>query len=403
MVFCTKCGHSNKEGTKFCVKCGNKLKTVQKDYIKKEKPTDREVKKFSQYIPYIIITVLVIAIGILAYEVWYYNMNYNDYYNRFHYETSERARYTQLYEQEQAAKNAEINLRRQKEQELNTAQNKISTQSQEISSLRSSLRNEQQTRQSLQYELSETETELGQQSQQVETVKREIQDITYTINNLETFVKDSSTVSSDRLSKIHDLCGDPITQTGSSCIINANKMGADMKGCIGFTWVDDETTSNFADGQRIFDPDTFWLSKEGDCDDFGMFMAAWLRAEYDRASSFCNQVYIQVRPSSLMSEGLSLTCPCQIYAVGGCYQGGGGSCHMETGISGMINIYGPNAVNYIYVVEPQSGSYDGSAPSNFDGGVNWIFTRDDFIVLNYNQVTNSIKSTSQKIKQINIS
>jgi|TARA_B100001971_G_C18204456_1_gene546686 hypothetical protein len=409
MKYCNKCGEETKGSEKFCRKCGAKLvipkkepskeikvhkKEVHKeDTVKEEK---REVKEkvktvttsgISKPIFYGISITLIVIIGVFVSLYVKYLNEFNDLTLQYQNLEQDRNNYKNLYQKESGLKQDEIRKRQ-------TAESVTQRTEQQLTS-------EQKRAGSLQTELSQTEKELSSTMQQVEVVKNEFQDILYQINGLETFVKDNADLSGSRLNIIHSLCGNPITRDGDSCVIDANKMGSDMTSCIDFTWVDDKTTSNFADGQRIFDPDTFWSSKEGDCDDFAMFMAAWLRSEYDLAKSMCSQVSIKVKSGGWGSSPIYVNCPCKIYSVGGCYIGRD-SCHMEVGISKDIDIYGYGAVNNIHVVEPQGGAYRGLAPNTYDGGVNWIFTENDFLNLNNNNVYRSLKETKQTAGQIDI-
>jgi len=406
MKYCNKCGAEIKGKEKFCRKCGAKLDIPKKESKKEEnklrhKDTQKvKEKAWKTYLLYAFLALLVLSLAFTSYQYYYFQKEYNAYYSKFKYEESEKERYVNLYNTEKQNKESEIDKRRQTESQLSDAQATIQAKSTEISGLRGTLSEEQSTRSSLQTELSTAEQTLSSQSQQLQTVQKEVQDIVYTINRLETFVKDSAELPNNILTKIHGLCGSPIEQSGDTCIINANKMGSDMNYCIDFTWTDDKTTSNFADGQRIFDVNTFWQSKEGDCDDFGFFMAAWLRSEYKIAKSICSNIKVQVKNGGLFSSPTYVNCPCDFYAVGGCYSGRS-SCHMETGIGPSTDVYSSSSFVYnMHVVEPQNGGYDGYAPNNFDGGVNWIFTYDDFLILSNNRLYQSISGAKDKIESI---
>ena len=399
MKYCNKCGNETKGNEKFCRKCGAKLSAYKEETKKEERKEKHErvhtpKKTWKTYTLYTFLVVLVLSLAFTSYQYYYYFKEYNNYYSKFKYEESEKDRYINLFNTEKQNKESEITKRRQAESQLSDAQATIQAKSTEISGLRDTLTEEQRTRTGLQSQLSETEQALGTQSQELQTVKREVDDVINTINSLETFVKSSSTLPDNILTKIHGLCSSPIQVSGGNCIINANKMGSDMTGCIDFTWVDDQTTSNFADGQRIFDVNTFWQSKEGDCDDFGFFMAAWLRAEYEIAKSTCgaSNVLIQIKPGSLFSNPTYVTCPCDFYAIGGHITKWGGGYHMETGISAASNLNPSN----IYIIEPQGGGYDYIGDGNVMDDVIWLFTKDDFLIFNNGQISNSISRIKSK-------
>jgi len=338
---------------------------------------------------YPLVAILIIGLLTSSYFLYKYVSGFNDLKEIYAKQQTETSKYKTLYEKEAQLKSQEVIAKQQA-----TA---------ESEKLKTSLYYEQSESQSVKGQLKTTQSELDQTKIKVATVKTEVTDLLYTLNNLETFVKSNNKLSNTILTKIHSLCGSPITFSGSNCIIDTNKIGIDMGNCIGFKWVDDKTTSNFADGQRIFDPTTFWLSKEGDCDDFGLFMSAWLRSEYNIAKSTCSEsnIYMKIKKSYFANPEY-ITCPCDFYAVGGCY-GQGSSCHMETGISVSLNPYQNNLPNAIHVIEPQSGYYDGIASSTFYGGVFWIFTENDFLTLSKNKVISSIKSTKEKLNKIDLS
>jgi len=394
MNYCNKCGNEIKGKEKFCIKCGTKILASKTDPEK----IDKIQKEQNAYIPqkktwktysiYTFIVLLMLSVAFTSYQYYYYFKEYNNYYSKFKVEESEKERYINLFNTEKQNKESEIALRRQVESQLSDAKATIQAKSSEISGLRGTLAEEQTTRIGLQSQLSETEQALGTQSQELQTVKREVDDVINTINSLETFVKSNSILSDSILTKIHGLCGSPIKISGRNCIIDANKMGSDMTSCIGFKWVDDETTSNFADGQRIFDVNTFWQSKEGDCDDFGFFMAAWLRSEYETAKSTCgaSNILVQITSGGLLSNPTYITCPCDFYAIGGHITKWGGGYHMETGISTSSNLNPRN----IYIVEPNGGGYDYYGDGSVMDNVIWLFTKDDFIIFHNGQITNSI-------------
>jgi len=399
MKYCNKCGVEVKGKEKFCRKCGSKIKHPQ-ETKEKQIPESHSSSGWKKKLTITFIVLLVLSLAFTSYQYSFYQKQYDDYYGKYKVEESEKERYVNLYNTEKSSKESEIQKRRNVESDLVNTEATLQAKYSEISNLKGSLTDEQRTRQSLQTELSSAEQTVSSQAQQLQTVQKEVQEIVYTLNRLETFVKDSAELPNNILTKIHGLCGSPIEKSGNTCIIDANQMGSDMKYCIDFTWTDDEVTSNFADGQRIFDVNTFWQSKEGDCDDFGLFMSAWLRSEYALAESMCSNVKIQVKKGGMFSSPTYVTCPCDFYAVGGCYEGRSG-CHMETGIGTATNVYTSSSfVNNMHVVEPQNGGYDGYAPNNFDGGVNWIFTDNDFLILSNNKIYQSISGAKDKLNSV---
>lgn len=397
MKHCNKCGTKLRDNVaEFCHKCGNKLKRE----IKHEVTEINRPKKPIFF--WIAIIILLIGLGI-AFEqgVHYYN-KYNEYLDKYNYQVAETNRYQNLYKTEEQAKNNEVNLRRQKEAELSNVQSTLQAKNTEISGLRGTLSEEENARSGLQSELSTTQQALGQSTQQSEVIQKEVAEIMYNINSLESWVKENAYLPSDDISKIHSLCGDPLERSGNMCIIDVEKMGKDMGRCIGFRWVDDTKTSNFATGERIFDLNTFWQSKEGDCDDFAFFMTAWIRKEYERAKTICSDssIRIKMRSSTFSSNAIYINCPCNIYHICGHITKWGGGGHCEVGITNYGNPYsGASFYSNLEITEPQSGEYDGKTQNVFDS-VWSLFTENDYLGINNNQVSTSIQSAKQKIQSI---
>lgn len=358
MTNCKKCGHKNKSEAQFCVKCGHGLVQNKKaDFVSRKK-----------FILYLVIFITAI-IFLVAFSWWQANQR-----NTL---ISER---TELNAQIDGLKNEVIT----KEGTINELQSQTSTLQSQAQSSESQLREVQQS--------------ALQTQSNVEETKKELQDIVSSLNNLESWVSQNAKLPSDTFNLVSQMCKHSITKTGDKCIIDANAMGAKMRSCLGFTWVDDTTTSNFNSGDVIYDTATFFNSKKGDCDDFAFFYTAWIRSEYEYAKTLCTEDKISIK----FSSSLSLVCPCEVYEVCGGLKSGGGHC--ETGVTTKSN--SPNNpstfLNNLYIIEPQSGSYDGLTFNQFE--TIWeYFTPNDFItVSNNNAIISSIQFAKQKANAITL-
>lgn len=385
MVYCKKCGTKVKEGYLFCSKCGLKVKKLKEEKEPK-KIKKVEAKHIAQGISKnIFYSVLIISIISLIVTSGYINKYVNEFYdmkNLYSQQKSETDKYKKMYEQEANVKQQEI--RKRQEAEAETSQ------------VTSELYSEQQRLSNVQKELSSTKTELEQTQEQVSVVKKEVEDIVYTLNNLESWVDENALLPYDKLSNIHNSCGTYIDVQENNCIIDAKQMGQDMKICLRFYWVDDKITSNFGTGERIFDIDTFWQSKEGDCDDFALFFASWLRTEYNHAKAICGEKSIYIK----LDESKFIKCPCDIYSVCGAY---GNSGHCETGVS--QTSYKPSEgytfFSNLYIIEPQNGGYGGTSLEEFKN-VWEFFSENDFASVSDYKVSRSIQSAKIKLQNINI-
>ena len=296
----------------------------------------------------------------------YFYMETQNFKQKYENEVIEKERYIQLFSTEEENKKNEIELRRKQQKDFGMCKDNVTSKKGEIKELESLLANEMNKTTELQDQIIEKNALIYSASEELETSKREVDELIYNIENLETFVKSNSELEKEQVDTIHKFCGD----VRDGCIIDANAMGKKMISCIGFTWVDDSTTSNFADGQRIFDPETFWLSKQGDCDDFSLYMASWLRSEYTDAKQECKESEIKVK----VDTNKFVECPCEFYAIGGFATKQGGIYHMETGI-GKAGDMDPNE---IHIVEPQTGEYDGKGNGAVMSQVIWLITKNDF-------------------------
>ena len=263
-VTCPNCHHKTRKESAFCTNCGEKIKSGSKSH-------SGGGFKVSYLMIGVLIIVCIFLIFLLNSEV-----------------SSKRklSTYNQELEQEIEGLNEQILVKNNQIEELG---GQISSTQQQVSSIQS--------------ELSQTESQLSQQTTEVETVRKELQDILYSLNNLEHWVSDNAELKSSTYSTVTSMCDHSVTVSNGVCTIDTKQLGQNMKQCLGFTWVDDETTSNFNDGDVIYEAQTFFNSKDGDCDDFSLFYTAWLRSEYNYAKYYCTENNIYVKFSDGKATG----------------------------------------------------------------------------------------------------
>ncbi|MFA5888165.1 MAG: zinc-ribbon domain-containing protein [Candidatus Nanoarchaeia archaeon] len=394
---CSKCG-TKLEGTeKFCRKCGNKIKIVQVDTTTKETIGILNAiknKKKIRYASLAFIAILVLALIFTSYQYYYFNKEYQTYYEKFNIEKGEKESYISLFNTEKTNKEAEIALRKQKEVELTETQSLVVAKEKEVSGLRTNLIEETAAKAEVQSDLDKTAAELEAKSNQVKAIRAEVSDINSEIGKLQSWVSSNAKLDATLLSSVHSLVGSPLGfPTPWQCVIDANEMGDDMSR-LGFRWVDDSTTSNATSLDRIYDVATFWGTKKGDCEDFSLFMSAWLRAEYERAKNNCSESNITVQVS-FMEE---LKCPCNFHVICGDVEGIGGHC--EVAITNSGNPYsGIVYANSAHIIEPQGGYYEGLGSNAFKIIRN-LFTHNDFITYYSNGIVKSLQKAKEKVEAV---
>lgn len=353
-VTCPHCHKKTRKGSEFCTNCGEKIKA--KSHSGGFKAS------------YVVISVLIIACILLVF----------------------------LLNNEVSSKRQLSSYNQELEQEIEGLNEQILVKNNQIEELGGQISSTQQQVSSIQSELSQTESQLSQQTTEAETVKNELQDILHNLNYLESWVSDNAELVSHTYSTVTSMCGHSVTVSNGICTIDTKELGQNMKQCLGYTWVDDKTTSNFNQGDVIYDAQTFFNSKVGDCDDFSLFYTAWLRSEYNYAKYYCSESNIYVK----FSDGKTLKCPCDFYAICGGLNSGGGHC--ETAITpGSADPYSPSSfLNSVYIVEPQSGYYSGTTYEEFSS-IWQYFTEDDFIGINSGTtVSSSIQQAKSKAEAL---
>ncbi|MDD4878370.1 MAG: hypothetical protein PHO02_05040 [Candidatus Nanoarchaeia archaeon] len=371
---------------KFCRKCGNKIDINDKNNeMKSSFWTTLAANKILKYFAFSFVIFLIISLAFTSYQYYYFNKEYKTYYEKFNVEQGEKERYIGLFNTEKTSKEAEIALREQKEAELKETQDIVVTKERELSGVRTDLIEEK-------VEKAEIQTELNTKTQQLAAIRTEVSDIKSEIGKLQWWVSSNAKLDLIRLSDIHNITRSPLSfPTPWKCVINANKIGMDMDK-LGFKWVDDSTTSNATSLDKIYDVNTFWETKTGDCEDFSLFMSAWLRAEYERALTNCSEKNITVEVSAIQE----LNCPCNFHVVCGDVEGIGGHC--EVAITNSGDPYsGVAYANNAQIVEPQGGYYSGLGSNEFKN-IRYLFTDDDFITYYLDGSIKALKNAKEKVE-----
>jgi len=403
LKFCDQCGNKlGKEDTHFCSTCGIKLENVSTEPVKliskKEKQKEPEIAKvnspsiliFAGFKDPIIIAIVFALIVALFLSVDNFNKITSNLNERITSLDNELAKYKNLYTTEVELTKSEKAQKDNLELQLQTLNSQLGVKETEIAGLRSQIQGEQSASSSLQGQLSTTQQQLAQQKAQLDVAKKESQEVLNTLNRLDTWTSNNAQLNSNLFSSVSQ-CGQYTSKINNICQIDVNKIGSDMLGCIGFRWINDTITSNYNKNDVLYDVGTFYTTKQGDCDDFALFGAAWVRSEYNKAKQICSEDKIQMK----VSQSIAVACPCSTYVVCGMLRSGGGHC--EVGIARLsISPNAPSFFNNVYIVEPQGGAYKGTASSEFQTIWN-IFSYNDFIIYSNDNVYSSIKSSKEKL------
>lgn len=396
MKFCNKCGTEITGNEKFCRKCGVNLSAHNEESKKQEHYEVHTTKKrtWKTYTLYTLLILLILFLAFTSYQYYYYFEEYNNYYSKFRYEESEKDRYINLFNTEKQNKESEISKRRQTESQLSDAHATIQAKNTEILELRNTLIEEQNIRDSLQNELSQAQTHLGQTSEQLSVLRNEVNIIRDELNWVGRWIRDAAYIEQSRLNVINSLAGSAITIKENTCIIDANKIGSDMNTKLGFTYEYKKLDKTPAHGYSwYYDLDTFWLSKEGVCVDYAIFVSARLRTEIKKANNLCDEVYVK------LSNSKYIKCPCFVYAVGGKIRGTTSDWHMVSAVSKNNNPKQSNFHDY-HCFESQSGKYHGSCNDYFEP-LRSVFSINDFIYIDPNtNIRYSLSNTKSKLDLI---
>lgn len=261
--------------------------------------------------------------------------------------------------------------------EISRLNSEVSEKQATITQLQSQLEGVQGSLSGAQGQISGLQGELASKYQTLDQLMTQATAVKNEILDLERWVSDNAVLPQTILKELHNVYGDPLSVSGEVCQIDTCKIGKAMASR--FTWTDDLVTSGKAD--FVFDVYKFYNGKVGDCDDFGLFGAAWLRAEIARAKeeqcSTIKVLFADVGYSSCSNyRSMDISDIDDVYSACGCFRGSSG-CHCETGIS-TATPTASNLKSSIYLFEPQSGQYNGAYDQQFQDSPYWIFSSDNY-------------------------
>lgn len=341
---------------------------------------------------WVLLGAFLIALIFASYQYYSYFKQYEEYYGKFKFEESEKQRYIALYNTETANKNAEIEQRRRAEVKLAETQATMQSQAGQIASLKGTLSDEQQTRQSLQSSLSGTTAQLGQTQQQLDVLSKQAGDIRNELNFVSTWIRAASHLPSNMKSSVDALAGSALSSSGDVCVVDARKIGTDMESSLGFEYDNAKLDRKVEAGYSwYYDLDTFWQSKAGVCVDFAIFAAARVRSELDAARAHgCSRTFVK------FSDAASLACPCYAYSVGGRIRGAD-VWHMVTAVSPSGDPLRASFADF-YCFEPQNGNFLGRCDQYFDP-LRDVLSADDFVGVIGDQ-RQSVSDVQNKISRL---
>jgi len=215
---------------------------------------------------------------------------------------------------------------------------------------------------------SETYSELQMTSQELSQAQAELDELSaltsesYSqLTGMLEWVDKNAYLPSSIWDEVHT-CGDPVTVSGGDCYVNTYDLGQDMVNCFDYSL--DETRG---DSQSVSTCKEFWKGKSGDCDDFALFAAAWLRKEIEESSCENIWVVLQDQPSWVCDfagcDRKTVTAsPDDVYVVCGALADGSGHC--VVGISKGDDIGSEEELRDIRLFEPQGGKYLGDEFTN---------------------------------------
>lgn len=277
--------------------------------------------------------------------------------------------------------------RKEAEGKATVLESQVSSLGQDVESLESDLARKHTELQAINTELTAKQAELGSVKSDLESTKGELQstnneltrlqtevekkisDVENRIWSLEQWTSDNSMLSTSISSSLHSMCEVPV----SSCVVDAQKIGRSMNTCGGFRYENDVITTG--KGDDLFTINDFWNGKVGDCDDYALFVAGWVRSEIKNKRGDCPKVDVKI------SNEKTIDGPVDVYTICG-YSKKLNSGHCEVGI--IQRGYNPFDDLAFYsmldITEPQSGGYDNKATNAFSS-VWGLFSDDTYYIV----------------------
>jgi len=211
--------------------------------------------------------------------------------------------------------------------------------------------------------------ELEERYAEISGLSEKLDEVEKMIAKLKAWISINAYLPETIVKQIHARCESPVTGGKGTCFIDTYKMGSDMLDCLGFKWDDNRRTEEFT----RFDMQKFWNSRKGDCKDFSLFAAAWLRHEIEEATG-CSKIAVVI--GNITKKIIYVSDGSRVYTVCGCFSDE--SCHCEVGISTTGSPYESDFFQSTFLFDPQGGFYRGASTEEFDGGIIRLFSRDNY-------------------------
>jgi len=222
---------------------------------------------------------------------------------------------------------------------------------------------------SLDGQLQSVMEESEERKKRISGLSTELDEVERMIAKLKAWISINAYLSETIVKQIHAQCGSPMTKEDATCFIDTYKMGCDMLDCLGFAWDGNAAREEFDD----FDTQKFWNAKKGDCRDFSLFTAAWLRHETEDAVG-CLKIAVVM--GNITKKIIYVSDGSQVYTVCGCFSDE--SCHCEVGVNNGSSPYESGFFQSTFLFDPQGGFYRGASTEEFDGGIIRLFSQDNY-------------------------
>jgi len=344
-----------------------------------EKLKNKRSKKYLLYILIIILSLSTVSLGVSTFIFYQHKLKW---YHKWYDD------YTLWY-------NNYLDLNKTSSEKIQSLENEISDLSDKVSKLnldKVKLESENKNLQNLNEQqriLNERlEKEISDQEKRMQEILNEANEIKNELYSLKDWVSDNAMISDNIYSEIAGTVG--IDYVTSYCEILVDRMGVYMYS-LGFTYqLDIESTGGKED--RLFSINDFWSTKKGDCEDFALFYAGWLRKVIDNLNDICSN-------PKLVYEGYPLDISNKkVYVVCGKTNSGTGHC-----VVGFTDLYPEDSgfLDDLKLIEPQNGGFLGTVNDNFET-VWYIISENDFYDF-YPEITSlqdHINSIQQLISQI---
>jgi hypothetical protein len=211
--------------------------------------------------------------------------------------------------------------------------------------------------------------ELEERHAEISGLSEELGEVERMIVKLKTWISINAYLPETIIKQIHAHCESPVTKKDGMCLIDTFKMGSDMLDCLGFEWDDSRKSEEF----NRFDTLKFWNARKGDCRDFSLFAAAWLRYEIEDAKG-CSKTGVLM--GNITRKIIYVSDGSRVYTVCGCFSDQ--SCHCEVGVNNASRPYECDFFQSTFLFDPQGGFYTGASTEEFNGGIVRLFSQDNY-------------------------